>query len=198
VVEVFDRHAPAEAAAAETQAAMGRFYEAVTPRLRAISALRRRKNMNDDKPKSAIELWRKNVAESKEKNSGVLKAEDDLPSYPDGDQFLHPYEIAIFEIDPELRWELYEAWHWYSGAIALMDENGYEEFADEERMRFPHLVKTGESEQAQQIAIFDHEDCATFMHEAAGLPMRQCEAWCVKTRAMELRDHAYNTFKDGS
>jgi hypothetical protein len=28
VVEVFDRHAATEAAAAETQAAMGRFYEA--------------------------------------------------------------------------------------------------------------------------------------------------------------------------
>lgn len=60
--------------------------------------------------------------------------------------------------------------------------NDYHGFLDVECVRWERYLVTKDGE-----AVFDRDACQRFMHEAAALPQRQCEALLQKFAAAELR-----------
>ena len=112
----------------------------------------------------------------------VLDEADPLPDAEMTWWKLHPYEVEMFGIDPDLHPRLVEAYSWYSGAIAQVAHNDYYEFATCERGVWHRFVHVHEGE-----PTFDRTSCIRFMHEAADLPLRQCAAMMTKMDACELR-----------
>jgi len=112
----------------------------------------------------------------------MLREGDPLPDTELSWWWLHPYEVRIFGIDPDLYLRLLEAFSWYVGAITGSAHNDYFEFLEEEQRHWARFVviRCGES-------VFDRASCQSFMHEAAALPLRQCEAMIQKMAACELR-----------
>ena len=112
----------------------------------------------------------------------TLREGDPLPDTELSWWWLHPHEVRIFGIDPDLHPRLLEAFSWYAGAITGSAHNDYYDFREEEQRRWAQFVVTrcGES-------VFDRASCQSFMHEAAALPLRQCEAMIQKMAACELR-----------
>lgn len=144
--------------------------------------------MPDNRATTARELYARNVAQRKARPSALLSSSDPVPDSIEHMQLLHPSEIAVFGITPELHPALAEAWLWYAGAIAgTLQAVGYDDFIEEERRQHPSFAHT-----------FDQEQCALFMHQAAGLPLRQCIAWTLKIAAAELRDRETSRCADGS
>lgn len=132
--------------------------------------------------KDAEALFRHNVADWGDPASYMLDAGDPLPDAELSWWHLHPFEVAVFGIDPALYPRLLEAHCWYSGAIAEVAHDAYHDFAAAEQARWPQFVTLVDGKPA-----FDRDKCLGFMHEAAGLPLRQCAAMLAKTETMGLR-----------
>lgn len=112
----------------------------------------------------------------------TLRARDPLPDPELSWWWLHPLEVEVFGIDADLYPRLLEAFSWYAGAITGCAHNDYYDFREEERQRWARFVVTRGGE-----PVFDRVSCQSFMHEAAALPLRQCEAMIQKMAACELR-----------
>lgn len=112
----------------------------------------------------------------------MLRDEDPLPDEALTWWQLHPREVEMFGIDPALYPRLVEAYSWYVGAVLGSAHNDYHGFLDVECVRWERYLVTKDGE-----AVFDRDACQRFMHEAAALPQRQCEALLQKFAAAELR-----------
>jgi hypothetical protein len=112
----------------------------------------------------------------------MLAARDPLPDSELSWWRLHPGEVEMFGIDVSLYPRLLEAFSWYSGAVLGNAHNDYHEYWAEEQQRWSRFVVMRGDE-----AVFDRASCQSFMHKAAGLPLRQCEAMIQKMAACELR-----------
>ena len=145
--------------------------------------------MSTTPARSARELFDHEVATRTYDMS--LKASDPLPDPEDTWEMLHPWEIAVFSIDPKLHMALVCAYEWYEGAICGMVDNEYALFREEERARWPQFVHAGDH------PTYDPHACAHFMNQAAGLPLRQCMAYVMKRDACTLRN-GIDQFWDGS
>lgn len=132
--------------------------------------------------KNAEAVFRHNLAQWRDPSSYMLAADHPLPDAELSWWHLHPHEVAVFGIDPDLYPRLLEAHRWYSGAIAETAHDEYFGFAEEEQRRWARWVTRVNGE-----PVFDRNNCLGFMHEAAGLPLRQCAAMLAKTEAIGLR-----------
>lgn len=138
--------------------------------------------MNEQRFESASALFQHALGEWGSADSFMLRDDDPLP---DGEVTwwqLHPREVEMFLIDPELLPRLVEAYSWYVGAIVGSAHNDYFDFLDAERARWQQHVVARDGE-----TVFDRGACMRFMREAAGLPLRQCAALLQKFAAAELR-----------
>jgi hypothetical protein len=138
--------------------------------------------MDMDDFKDAESLFRHNVEAWSDPAEYMLAEDEPLPDAELTWWHLHPFEVAVFGIDPDLYPRLLEAHRWYSGAIAETAHDEYFCFAEAEQQRWARFVATANGER-----VFDRDKCLAFMHEAAGLPLRQCAAMLAKADAMGLR-----------
>lgn len=138
--------------------------------------------MNERKFESAEALFEHALGEWDAEESFMLRDEDLLPDEALTWWQLHPREVEMFGIAPALFPRLVEAYSWYVGAIVGSDHNDYHEFLNVERVRWERYLVSRDGE-----AVVDRAACARFMHEAAALPLRQCEALLQKLSATELR-----------
>lgn len=138
--------------------------------------------MNKPRFESADELFMHSLGTWGTPESYLLRENDPLPDSENRWWMLHLWEIDVFAIDITMFPRLIEAYSWYSGAIAESAHNDYHDFREAEQERWQQHVVTKDGE-----IVFDHVSCMRFMHEAAGLPLRQCEALLQKMAATELR-----------
>lgn len=138
--------------------------------------------MNEQRFESAEVLFQHSLRTWGERESFMMRDEATLPDCEVTWWQLHPREVEMFGIDPQHFPRLLEAYSWYAGAIAGSAHNDYHDFLDVERARWRQHVVTKDGE-----AVFDRDACMRFMHEAAALPLRQCEAFLQKLAAAELR-----------
>ncbi len=138
--------------------------------------------MKERKFESAEALFEHALGEWDAEESFMLRDEDPLPDETLTWWQLHPREVELFGIDPALFPRLVEAYSWYVGAIIGSDHNDYHAFLDVERVRWERYLVSRDGE-----AAFDRAACTRFMQEAAGLPLRHCEALLQKLAAAELR-----------
>lgn len=132
--------------------------------------------------KDAASLFRHNVEGWSDPAEYMLAEDEPLPDAEETWWYLHPFEIEVFDINPNLYPRLLEAHRWYSGAIAEVAHDEYHDFAEAEQRRWPQFVTLVNGE-----PDFDRDKCLGFMHEVTGLPLRQCAAVLAKTEAMGLR-----------
>lgn len=132
--------------------------------------------------KDADALFRHSLAQWRDPATYMLGKDDPLPDAQTSWWHLHPFEVAVFGIDPDLYPRLLEAHCWYSGAIAETAHNDYHDFARAEQKRWKRFVTL-----VNRRPVFDRDKCLGFMSEAAGLPLRQCAAMVAKMEAMALR-----------
>lgn len=138
--------------------------------------------MNEETPGRAASHFTQALTQWGDPQTYMLGAHDPLPDTELSWWQLHPGEVEMFGIDVGLYPRLLEAFSWYSGAVLGDAHNDYHDYCAEEQQRWSRFVviRGGES-------VFDRTSCQNFMHEAAGLPLRQCEAMIQKMAACELR-----------
>lgn len=137
--------------------------------------------MSETTMTGAEALYRENVAATRESADWFLNEAAPLPDPQLSDGLLHPYEAAVFGIDPEHWPELWNALEWYYGAIVEIAENGYEPFRDEEQARWGMGPGPG------SVPVFDDHNAAKFLHLVTGYPMRECQGVIARDTALYNR-----------